>query len=222
MIVPAGGSSDGGRVVAAGRRRAPLRGVRMRCWISSLSRTASETCRTNSSGDDAQLAQVQAQLQHVVQRVEQAQRRLRVRRAAEVVRRRRPDARRRQLGAQAGVVQHADDAGRALVARAGDAAARELRLHAVVGAEAGERHRARVHGVRDQRAERDEAPRADGARQARDLAAEAAPLEVRLGADASARPPATCRCRDRRRTRSSASSARAAIRRRCGSSGACR
>ena len=77
-------------------------------------------------GDAAELGEVEVEVEGFVDGVEDAERGLGVRRGAEVVRRGGPEAGGGELGAAAGVVEDADDAGRALVAAAGDAAAGEL------------------------------------------------------------------------------------------------
>ena len=87
-----------------------------------------------------------------LQAAQQRQRRLRVGHRGDVVRNRRPEARRGQLTPPAGVVDDADDPGRALVAGAAEA---EPLDQVGIGGEAGDRHGTRVCDVGDQGAERD-------------------------------------------------------------------
>ena len=78
------------------------------------------------------------------------------------------------------VVEHADDSGRALVARALEP---ELLDQLLVARAAGDRRRPRVRHVRQQRAERDDELDPDLLGEAGDEVAEAAPAEVRLDPD---------------------------------------
>ena len=98
----------------------------------------------------------------------------------DVVRHGGPQRDRRDVGGAARVVEHADDAGRALVAR---------RLHAEsldqarVGRARGHGRRARVRDVGEQRAERDDELDAQLAREPGDQGAERAPAQARLAAE---------------------------------------
>ena len=105
---------------------------------------------------------------------------LRVRRGRDVVRDRRPDRRRREAGAAHRVVQHADDPGRAFVAR--PLHPEPGREH-LVGGGAGALDRARVRRVAEQRSEGDDHLAVRRAGDADDVVAERAPLQVRLDAE---------------------------------------
>ena len=93
---------------------------------------------------------------------------------------RRPDRRRREAGAAHRVVQHADDAGRSLVARPLHA---EARREHFVGRGAGALDRAGVRSVAEQRAERDDHLAVRRAGDADDVVAERTPAQVRFDAE---------------------------------------
>ena len=116
------------------------------------------------------------------------------RRHRDVVRHRRPEARRREAGRAARVVEHADDPGRALVARGLQA---ELLDQVGVGRARGDRRRPRVRHVGEQRAERDDELDAELAarprRRATRTCASAGSARCRAGASRRARRPAAAR-----------------------------
>ena len=89
----------------------------------------------------------------------------------------RPEARRRDAGLPAGVVQDADDPGRPLVARGREP---EPLDELLVGGAAGDRRRPRVRHVGEQRAERDHQLDAELLREPDDEVRERAPAQVRL------------------------------------------
>ena len=97
----------------------------------------------------------------------------------DVVRHRRPEARRAHTGLGEGVVHDAGDAGRALVARLGKA---ELLDQLRLARESGDLDRARVRHVGQQRAQRNDHVDADGLCGRDDRLAEAAPAQIRFGA----------------------------------------
>ena len=104
----------------------------------------------------------------------------RARRERDVVRHRRPEARRRDALVAAGVLEHADDPGRPFVARVLEAEALdELR----VARRAGHRRRARVRHVGEQRAERDDELDVEIAREVEHELREGLPAQARLDAE---------------------------------------
>ena len=142
--------------------------------------------------------------------------RLRVRRRGDVVGNRRPDRRRREPGAPHRVVQHADDPGRAFVARPLHA---EPRREHLVGRGTGALDRTRVRRVAEQRAERDDHLAVRRAGDADDVVAERAPPQVRFDAEQQ-HEIASARATSRPRTRATASSPCGPRRRRARRSGA--
>ena len=110
---PVAGSSASAAAPAA-RRRRPARGRRRSAAATrtaySLAARCSSPLRAGGAGQ-------------VGQPLQQRHRGARVGRGRDVVRRRRPQAGRAQVGPRAGVVQHADDPGRPLVVRPRQAAA---------------------------------------------------------------------------------------------------
>ena len=138
--------------------------------ISSTSFCHSSDCWGNSASGTGEV-------EHLLDRVQQRERRLRVRRLGHVVRDAGPERDRRDARGDAGVLQDADDAGRALVAdfsspyRAADSR--------VVG-RAGHLGRPGVRRVGEQRAERHDGAHVQVVDHAEQLAAEPAPAHVGL------------------------------------------
>ena len=93
---------------------------------------------------------------------------------------RRPEARGREVGAPAGVVEDADDPGRPLVARGGEA---ELLDELLIAGRARDGRRARVRHVGEERSERDDELHVELPCELHDLVAKGAPPEVGLDAE---------------------------------------
>ncbi len=108
---------------------------------------------------------------------QQRQRRLRVGGRGHVVGHRRPQARRRQPGVGAGRVQHPHDPGRPFVARARHPQALQ---QGAVGGVAGQRHRAGVRDVPEQRTQRHHDLHPEGLGEVHQVGPEGAPAHRRL------------------------------------------
>ena len=135
--------------------------------------------------------------------LDEGQRRLRRRDLGGVLRHRRPQRRRRDPGRGHRVVEHADDAGRTLVARA-------LEVEAIdqlgVAGRADDLHRPGVRHVGEQGAEADGHPRAELLGDADELGAEQLPAQRRLGTEHEQHVAAGHRRRPQRRPSATRSS----------------